>query len=70
MKFMLHDWAFCATKKLKEIGYDLGLRVSMQVEGDIWGHAKKISDSGLNVMIYHAGEDMILFVDNKRFGQR
>jgi hypothetical protein len=37
---------------------------------DIYNVAKDIFATGLNVMLYHSGDNIIIMVDDKRFQQR
>ena len=51
----------------KITGYGKGHEVE---EADIPTIAMKIFSKGLNVMLYHHGDKVIIWVDNARFGQR
>jgi hypothetical protein len=35
-----------------------------------WEQIKELFDTGNNVMLSHSGNDIVIFVDNKRFTQR
>ena len=76
MLFTVSLWAGYGPKeKLKKAGFDIPPGCSgMDVDGDIGDAAKKIFDTGLNVMMYHSGTPTtptsILFVDDRRFSQR
>ena len=37
---------------------------------DIYNIAKDIFETGLNVMLLHSGENIVIMVDDKRFHQR
>jgi hypothetical protein len=51
----------------KITGYEKGHEVE---EVDIPKVAMEIFSKGLNVMLYHLGDKVIIWVDNKRFSQR
>lgn len=48
----------------------IGYRDREEVEGDIFKIAEEIFNKGVNVMICHSGEELILFVDKYNFKQR
>jgi len=73
VKINIYNWAFekSVFDKLSEIGYGFDENSPQSiVEGDIFEIAKKIYDSGLNVMIHHGSSMPVIYVDTKRFGQR
>jgi hypothetical protein len=75
MKFVIYDWAGGCREKIKKAGYDLKDHCpDVEMSGDIFETAKKIYDTGLNVMLWHGRNEVgtmpVLFVDTGKFGQR
>jgi hypothetical protein len=68
MQFVIYDWSNKCKKELST----LKIQHNEIIDGDIFEWTKKFFDLGINVMLYHPrvkGENPILFIDTKRFGQ-
>lgn len=66
MKAHIYYWACQNFKELT--GYEHDQEIPVE---DVYAVMASIFEKGLNVMLYHSSDDNItLFVDNKRFGQR
>ena len=64
MKAIIWNWAEPIAEKY---GYEQGQEIPVD---DVFNVASELFAQGLNVMIYHGSERVILYLDSKRFGQR
>jgi hypothetical protein len=63
MKFLTCKWIFDLPNLPAWFEHDKEVDISLE-------QIKKLYDTGYNVMLCHQKDGDILFVDNKRFGQR
>ena len=64
MKAIIWNWA---DTRSENYGYAQGQEIP---EEDVFSVASELFAQGLNVMIYHGKDRVILYVDSKKFGQR
>jgi hypothetical protein len=63
MKVLMYNWAY---EKM-----NLPAWFKHQEEAEIsWSQIEQLYASGINVMLFHAADEHVLYVDNKRFTQR
>jgi hypothetical protein len=66
-KATIYDWTQAASQQLKEIGYENKQEINPD---DVFKIASDIFGAGLNVMVFHNEDNIVLAVDTKRFQQR
>ena len=73
MQVEIANWGFCH-KELLDLGFVQDQKYYMSYgfvpEEELMDVVKRIFDSGLNVMIKHTPEHILVYVDNQGFGQR
>jgi len=67
--FQIFNFAY--DKKAKDVIESLGYRDREERPiSELFSLTEKFYNAGINVMLYHANEGTVLFVDSKRFYQR
>lgn len=66
-KIYVNFWMGEGQFKKEDIGLEHGDEID---ELDLFKTVNGLYQLGLNVMLYHAGENTIIWVDSKRFTQR
>jgi len=67
MRVTIWDWAYEAKETLRALGYEHGQQIEDCNPFDV---AENIFSAGLNVMVFHTPEDVVVAADTKRFGSR
>ena len=69
-KVKIVDWCFQCEKQLTALGLSNRKEIEFNTPEEFQALIQKIFNSGLNVMLAHGSEYVILAVDTKKFQQR